>query len=157
MPNNLNDFLRSRASLGFDSFEFGSGMLASIEGSAAHVRATDTLAQVRHAINTGVDRIDPETQAAGYAQMMGGDYDAYKPETGEGYMPEEGKKNLESANSYLSSVVDALPNFGLTDAVKTAVYGLAGISILVVGLIALVLSTDAGKSAAKDAVKAAAV
>lgn len=159
MANNLNDWLRSRSSLGFEHLEFGSGMLASLEGSAATLRGTDTLEQVRHAINTGTDQIDYDTQMQAYRQLTG---EASEDEAkaingvGDALSSAIGGAYGGAYGGALSSVYNALPNFGFTDAVKMMVYGSLGVSIVVIGLIALVMSTDAGKTAVKDVAKAAA-
>ncbi len=146
----LQEYLKRTATQGFERFEFGGEMLASLQGDTNYIRGSDSLATVYKAINTGETTIDPETQTEAHKLLVG------ETMTDTAATAETPAAENSGWNDYLPKVPDFLPSFGLEDALKTWAYSAVGLLLLGVGLFALVAATDTGKAVIKDAAKAAA-
>lgn len=140
----LHNYLRTRLPLQFEHFEFGSELIASVEGETNRLRGSDSLAQVRQAINYGSVTIPQDTQDKARAILTGkSDAQATDPQ------PE----NINFVGDVAAKVWAGMPDFGLASAMKTGLYGAIGISLLIAGLFALIYSTDTGKQVVNSAVK----
>lgn len=141
----LQRYLHTRLPFQFESFNFGSDLIASLEGSSATIRGSDSLSNVKHAISTGRDQIPAEVQNQAYLKLKASDEE--KPVAEKSgffdYMPD------------MSKVLPTTVNW--SGFATNMSFSILAILIIVVGLVALIFSTDTGKAVVKDAAKLAAV